>query len=216
MRAILLIIALFFTMSTASLAQDVTLLYSSRTFQIYHIVEDHFDLVHFDGTMDAMSAFFLFTALEYTDSKYLSMNSTGGYMDEAYILGSFLQERPNITFVVRNDNICLSACAFAALSANKVMIGKNGLEFHAPYIPYVNTDMSLNEFSLQTQTSLLSLIKYLNKTGYGIDFLNILINYTNKDSFAVFYSIDDLQKYKVSNFFERITSNINSYTLITR
>lgn len=203
-------------MSTTSMAQDVTLLYSSRTFQIYHIVEDHFDMVHFEGTMDNTSSFFLFTALEYTETKYLSMNSSGGYMDESYILGMFLQNKPDITFIVRNNNICMSACAFAALSANKLMISQNGLDFHTPYIPYVDSEYTLQEFSNQSQLSILGLIEYLDAVGYGIEFLELIIEKSNKETYVTFYSVDELQKFKVGHFFELSNSQDAVYEITTR
>lgn len=192
-------------MSTALFAQErVELLYASKTFQIYHIVEDHFDMVHFEGDMDIMSSFYLFTALEYTQTNYLSMNSNGGYMNEAYILGNFLKTTPDITFVVRNDNICVSACAFAALSAKKLMIGQNGLDFHSPYIPYVDSFATLHEFSKESQKSMLMLMKYLDEVGYGYDFLSLMLEYTSPSDFVTFYTVNDLEYYKVENFFDRI------------
>lgn len=216
MRFILLTLALFFALSTSAFSQEsVKLLYNSRNFQIYHIIEDHFDMVHFEGTMDTMSSLFLFTALEYTETKYLSMNSVGGYMQESYILGSFLKSNPQITFVVRNDNVCMSACAFAALSSNKLMIGKNGLDFHTPYIPYVESSETLSNFSVESQVSLLELMIYLNESGYGIDLLDLLLKETDSRTFATFYTTDDLYHLKVENFFDRIDSTFN-YEITTR
>lgn len=212
----MLIIALCFTMSTASVAQDVTLLYSAKTYQIYHVVEDHFDLVHFEGTLDNMSSFFLFTSLELTETKYLSMNSTGGYMTESYMLGMFLQNRPDITLMVRNDNICMSACAFAALSANKLMLGQNGLDFHTPYIPYLESETTLQEFATQSQESLLGLMEYLDQTGYGIEFLELIMEKSNKETYITFNSVTELNKFKVEHFFDLSNAKDATYKLVTR
>jgi len=215
----MLIIALLLAMSTNAFSQErVELLFSNRSFQIYYIVEDHFSLVHFEGDMDVMSSFYIFTALEFTQSDYLSMNSTGGYMNEAYILGNFLKSNPDITYMVRNDNVCMSACAFAGLSASNIMIGKNGLDFHTPYIPYVDSFSTLNEFSLESQRSILGLTSYLDQAGYGYDFLKLMLDYTSQNTFATFYSTSDLEYFKVDNFFDEIDSaNIESkYELNTR
>ena len=165
-----------------------------------------------------MSSMYIFTALEYTQSKYLSMNSTGGYMDESYVLGKFLASKQDITFVVRNDNVCMSACAFAALSAKKIMIGKNGLDFHTPYIPYVDSFATLNEFSLESQRSVLGLMHYLDNAGYGYDFLQLMLDYTSQKDFVTFYSQNDLEFFKVENFFDKIDRNSaeSKYKLNTR
>ena len=219
MKLIILIIALLLAMSTNAFSQErVELLFSNRSFQIYYIVEDHFSLVHFEGDMDVMSSFYIFTALEFTQSDYLSMNSTGGYMDESYVLGKFLASKQDITFVVRNDNVCMSACAFAALSSKKIMIGKNGLDFHTPYIPYVDSFATLSEFSLESQRSVLGLMHYLDNAGYGYDFLQLMLDYTSQKDFVTFYSQNDLEFFKVENFFDKIDRNDveSKYKLNTR
>jgi hypothetical protein len=205
MRFILLILAVFLAMSTFAFSKErVELIYATKTYGIFHIVEDHFTMVHFEGTMDIMSSFFLITALKITDTKYLSMNSPGGYMNNAYMLGSFLKSNPDITFVVRNENMCVSACAFAALSAGKLLIGKNGLDFHLPYFPIVPIDVTLHEFSLESQKTMIGLIKYLTDTGYGHHFLGMLFAYTTVNDYITFYSVEDLEFFKTEKFFDDI------------
>lgn len=219
MKQFFITLILLFSLSTSVFAQERSnTVFFHTTFQIYHIVGDHYDMVHFEGSFDQMSTFYILMALDLTGSSYLSLNSDGGYMTESFMLGNFLKNNPQITVVVRNDSICASACAFAAIGAKNLMIGKNGLEFHTPYMPFVLSDMTLLEFAHSSQTSMVWLMEYLDGIGYGIDFLNQILNNTNRDTFIVFYNKENINYFIVENFFDKIESeNFSSkYEIITR
>lgn len=219
MKHIFLILAFFLAMSSSAFSFERTqLIYSTHEYQLYHVTSDHYNMVHFDGALTMMSAFFIIMALESNNSVYLSMNSPGGFMNESYQLGRYLTANTDITVVVRNNNICISACAFAALGATNLMIGKNGLEFHTPYMPYIDTNLTLNDFSLRSQIFLLQLSEYFDDCGYGHDLLNVILENSSRTEFVVFHHLENLRHFQVENFFDEVllSNNDQLYTIFAR
>lgn len=160
----------------------------------YVIVKVDESTVKFKGTFSEGSGMMLVMALTSFSFDKLVLESNGGLMLEAMMLGKLLNTT-DIEVLIEKDTLCVSACAFAAMSSEKITLdGK--LVFHAPYYPTIPTEDSLYTVFKNVSLMTIELADWFLETGYSVSFLELIYENTNNDTFMVFESIEDLESFK--------------------
>ena len=175
--------------ATPSSAQDVLAFGNS-----YTIAKIDNETVGFYGYFDEYSSFKLIEALLVLKPKYLDIDSPGGLMTEALMLGDFISQT-DIIVVVDKGNECTSACAFFIISAPQIQLtGK--IRFHSPYLPQVDATMPLVDIMKKTDIIMLGLIGWFIEFGYTVGLVEIITLNTDLDTFVVFDNVENLYKFK--------------------
>ena len=204
------LLLMFFLLPCFSLAQTIE--YQNDSYSIVSVKETK--TISFTGYMEPLSSMAIITALQYSGYTTLSLNSTGGLLDESVILGKYIKEN-DVIVLIKESDICVSACAFAAInSLNLILKGK--LFFHRPYQDYSPTDSTIEEINIQFQNFTLGLVKVFASNGYNITLLQMIMNETNKDTFIIFKTTDQLNHFKTTTFYEDFTPNKEWYSIEKR
>lgn len=188
----ILVVALCF-ISTSAFSQIVLTRNSS-----YAIVYDNVDdigVLVFHGEMDLGSSYNINRFLEYTSADILVIHSAGGYMVEGYGLGAVLRDA-GVRVLIPEGSICLSACAFAAMSADDLIV-LGVLGFHTPYINRdLVGDLSEIEIAVIEAESRIQLMLYMSITGYPLTFLEEIVDNTSQSVYMVFETAEDLYAFR--------------------
>lgn len=132
------------------------------------------------------------TDIEESDlPKFIVVNSPGGLAWAGYKLGKLVSLMPtNPTWVVPANNICLSACAFAALGAKYLIIEPGGIfAIHKPFLPdELIEDISdeLNQEALDSM--LIDMTEYILSQGFNTKLAKIIASETDRHSYLLFES----------------------------
>jgi hypothetical protein len=88
---------------------------------------------------------------------------------------------------------CVSACAFAALGGNKVIVDGE-LWFHAPYLSEITTMATILQITQNFGVAYNDMSKYLLEVGVTIDFATTLLKKTTPSKFIVINDTVQLRK----------------------
>lgn len=125
------------------------------------------------------------------------LNSYGGMTREGYLLG-FLFRNTGVTVIVRERDVCASACGLALLGAEQIIID-GYVAFHSSYYPNFPYDATLVEVYLEGGVQASRLLEYLIGLGYSYSLGTNIINITNPSIFILFDSGADLLAYRVED-----------------
>jgi len=133
----------------------------------------------------------------FQDIKWVEFHSPGGVLLEVNPLGIRLRER-EIPFVIKEGDVCVSACAFLALFSPDIQL--NGmLAFHVPYVTAMHSTMTLNEVSQMMNERTMRQTRQMFQNGYlAYLYLNIVRN-SDIDKYLVFTDIEELNKYRMTD-----------------
>lgn len=165
--------------------------------QEYSITRVDTNTIRFKGDLSDMAGVYLVMAASSIDTRTIILDSPGGMMYEASVVASYLRDN-DVTVVIEKDTMCVSACAYAAMTAKKLVVdGK--LVFHPPFFPMVSTTDSLYSIIHQSNSLTLDLAKWFLDAGYSLSLLKIIYETTDNTEFMVFESADNLYKFKSDN-----------------
>ena len=116
----------------------------------------------------------------------VELSGPGGNYYAGLSLGRLLAEE-GVTVIIREGQRCTSACAFAALGGEKVIVDGE-LLFHVPFLTAVPTNVSILEITQRFGSAYLDMPMYLADVGVTISFANVLMKGT---SHCKFYVISD-------------------------
>lgn len=169
--------------------QDITVesQFSSPFGQVYPSSE--FDALVVTGTIDHNTLNMIQFYNNTMGVEKITFHSPGGLAMIGFNIGYYMKEH-GITAEVREGNMCVSACAFAFLMAEKKIM-KGTLAFHHPY----NTNNEVSKIALEKQSLEVGAIfmNYVMETGYGQWFPYFIITNTGPD---VFYVISDWKEFE--------------------
>jgi hypothetical protein len=155
------------------------------------------DTVKFKGILEKMSGLHLVMSASEVGAKTIILDSPGGLMVEASIIANYLRDS-GVSVIIEKDTMCVSACAYAAMTAEKLTI--NGkLAFHPPFFPTINTSESLYSIIHRSNSVTLELSKWFLNAGYSLSLLKIIYDNTNNTEFMVFENAGDLHRFKSSD-----------------
>ena len=118
----------------------------------------------------------------------------GGEYYAGLALGKMIQ-REGATVLIRENTECVSACAFAALGGDKVVVDGE-LKFHVPFMTLVPTGVTILEITQKFGSGYLDMPMYLVDVGVTINFANQLMKDTNQCKFFVVTDGVEIDKLK--------------------
>lgn len=207
-RVFLIVFFLILTLAPTSLKSQ-EYLYITPEFAIVKIDDD---TVKFKGNFTEGSGISLIMAITTYPFKNLIIESNGGLMMEAIMLGKLLQST-DMTIIVEKDTLCVSACAFAIMGADDIKLD-GSLVFHAPYYPTIPTNEPLYDVFRNTSLLTLELTEWFLQNGYSLSFLELMYENTNNEVFMVFNSIEDFESFKTENALELPENYTEKYLLL--
>lgn len=187
------------TPSTMSPSLNVTVMLSDYDRILLYIETPQKNYLKYEGILTYDSSMDIAKAFAQTGAREIHFNSPGGLAFEGYNLGSYF-ERTGIKVVVEKNNICKSACAFAAVRATNLEIKNDGLYFHTPYPRDISIKSSLLEIKRNNEISLTMFVKYFAEIGFGIDFIDLVVYESGIDTYVVLKTLEDIESFKVDNF----------------
>ena len=127
----------------------------------------------------------------------IALQSTGGVMSEAYKLGNFIQDNKLKVYVV---DYCISSCAFAAMSAERVFFSDESfIAFHAPYFEEIDPRFSLEHYLKTISLATFKLGMYFEETGFKQQFLFDILDKTSRDVYIVYTSNEELNAERIGS-----------------
>lgn len=168
--------------------------------------------IKFKGNMEEGAGMYLVMAAAGIEAKTVILDSPGGLMYEAAIIASYLEET-GVAVVIEKDTMCISACAFAAMrSENLIINGK--MVFHPPYFPVVSTNDSLYSIIHTSNILTLDLAKWFLDAGYSLSLLKLIYDDTDNQKFMVFDSYEALSKFKSTDILYLPEDFSNYYDIV--
>ncbi len=169
--------------------------------------------IKFNGSFIEKAGVMLVMAATSMDTKTLIISGPGGLMTEAAIIGKYI-ESTGVNVIIEKDTMCVSACAYAIMKAEHVDIfGK--VVFHPPYFPYIPTEETLYGILHSSNMMNLELVSWFIDSGYTIEFLKLIHESTNNQTFMVFDNFESLAKFKSEDMNYLPEDYTNYYVLMT-
>ena len=116
----------------------------------------------------------------------VSLSGPGGNYYAGLRLGRLIRAEGS-TVIIPVDTLCVSACAFAALGSDRVIVDGQ-LWFHAPYLTAVPTSASILEITQMFGRAYLDMASYLISVDVPVNFAHDILVRTTTSKFIV---IDD-------------------------
>jgi len=120
------------------------------------------------------------------------MYGPGGNFYTGLLIGEMIREE-GATVIIPNGKECISACAFSALGASKLIV-EGDLLFHRPYRTNISTFVPIEEVMAEGGRVYLDMAYYIMDMGYSFYFAKSLIWDTSP---CKFIKIQDLSKLRV-------------------
>ncbi len=147
--------------------------------------------ISFEGTVEEGDSKRLKSAMEASGANTVYLNSNGGAAAEGFRIGILLRDK-NATAVVKDGDVCLSACAVALLGApNLQMDGILG--FHVAWSPSAGTH---NEGLKSGQLIGTLTSNYMFTMGYTYQLMYIVSTITDAKTFLILDQ-DDLKLFRM-------------------
>ena len=138
------------------------------------------------GTTTTAQVNAAFMQMHEHDVLTVELAGPGGEYYAGLALGKMIQ-REGATVLIRENTECVSACAFAALGGEKIVVD-GLLKFHVPFMTYVPTNATILEVAQRFGLGYLDMPMYLADVGVTINFANVLMKET---SHCKFFVVDD-------------------------
>jgi len=123
------------------------------------------------------------TVMQNEEVVTVTLAGPGGDFYSGLRLGRLIREEGAVV-VISENTICVSACAFAALGADRVIVDGE-LWFHAPYIRMAPTTLSILEISQNIGAGYIDMASYLISMGVPTSFARDLLSETTPSKFIV-------------------------------
>lgn len=149
------------------------------------------------------------TLLRANDIKRVVMWGDGGDFYAGLAIGLEIQ-REGVTVQVPTGRRCVSACAFAAIAADNIMLGGE-LWFHAAYIPHYPTNVTLEKISLWGQQTGAQTLYYATKIDVPAVFIWEILTTTSPCKFLVVKSTRSIRSVVDKGFHDKIAYSRKSH-----
>lgn len=155
--------------------------------------------VHFNETTQVLKVsgqttlsqyFGVIKGFETYEVKKVTMQGPGGYFFVSLNIGRYLMEQ-NARVEIPAGQLCVSACAFAAIAAQEVDV-RGSLWFHAPYLPAAPTDKTIHEIASSYSEVYIKMDRYILEVGYSSNFSFKLIEHTSPCKFITVSTAEEL------------------------
>jgi hypothetical protein len=138
------------------------------------------------GMTTNLQAAQVYRIMKDNDVMTVTLSGPGGDYYAGLRIGTFIRKEGSAV-IIPTDNLCVSACAFAALGADKIIVDGE-LWFHTPFLEYVPTSATILEITQMFGRAYVDMSTYLIKMGIPTSFGRDLLVETTSSKFIV---IDD-------------------------
>lgn len=128
----------------------------------------------------------IYRVMKDKDVLTVSLSGQGGDYYAGNRLGVLIKEEGSIV-IIPSGSTCVSACAFAALGGNKIIVDGE-LWFHTPYLRSIPTGVTILEVAQMFGKAYVDMSSYLAMMGIPMSFGHDLLVRTTTSKFVV---IDD-------------------------
>lgn len=126
------------------------------------------------------------------------LSGPGGSYYSGMALGRVIRsEGANV--IVPEGAICVSACAFATLGAERIIVDGE-LWFHAPYLMLVPTNVTILDIAQNFGKAYLDMSVYLSQQGVSVLFANDIMAKTSTCKFIVIDDGSEITKLRSGEF----------------
>jgi hypothetical protein len=204
--------ALFFTISLFSSFASAEVIHAGHGFVVSLKSNHHYDTLHYDGIIGDGSHVVLYILINEHKPDVVTLNSPGGYVDQSLSIGRYFHKN-GIPVRILEGDVCLSACAFAAIGSENLSIdGK--LAFHTPYLPKFPTDKTLQDITNQHSTFVMKLVTYFNDVDYSSALLVEIFRRSSRENYVTFSSEEDLAMFRKEDFFDSVSLPFKYYEMV--
>lgn len=116
------------------------------------------------------------------DVLVVNMSGPGGEYYPGLTIGNLIRKEGS-SVIIPEGKECVSACAFAAMATDKLII-KGALLFHLPYTQGVGTVKTIQEIQQEAGIVYFDMIAYVARQGYPIYFARELLAQTSPCKFV--------------------------------
>lgn len=169
----------------------IVLIYSTTVAAAATIRTLDSNTISFEGTFEEGDSKRLKSAMEAAGANTVYLNSNGGFAAEGFRIGILLRAK-NATAIVKDGDVCLSACAIALLGApTQQMDGILG--FHVAWSP---TPGTYNKGLKSGQLIGALTSKYMFNMGYTYQLMYLVSTITDSKTFLILDQ-DDLKMFRM-------------------
>lgn len=153
--------------------------------------------LYIDGLLLENSFYTIRNAIINNDVEVVYLNSYGGITLEAHLLGLFFREF-SLTAIVRERDVCASACALVLLGAENVVID-GYVAFHSSYYASFPYTHSLSDIYIEGGVEAARLLEYVITLGYSYKLGTNIVNLTTPTTYMLFDDETDLLQYRTED-----------------
>jgi len=170
-----------------SILTAITLTITSATLASASVVYDEAtkNLV-VSGTTTSYQSLAVWRIMRDNDVLSVTLSGNGGEYYAGLSLGESIEKEGSVV-IIPVGKTCVSACAFAALGADRIIVDGE-LWFHTPYLTLVPTNVTILEITQMFGRAYIDMASYLVSKGIPTSFGHDLLVQTTTDKFIV---IDD-------------------------
>lgn len=146
------------------------------------------------GTTTNYQASAVYRYMRDNDVLSVTLSGNGGEYYAGIRLGRLIKAEGS-TVIIPAEKTCVSACAFAALGGDKIIVDGE-LWFHAPYLTLVPTNVSILEITQMFGRAYVDMSIYLARVGVPMSFGYDILVQTTTGKFIVIddgYQIDRMR-----------------------
>lgn len=148
------------------------------------IYEPETNTLEISGQNDSLQLLLVRTVLAKSQVDTVFMWGPGGSFYAGLSMGRMLKEHGAPRIIVPAGKDCVSACAFIAMSSDRVLIDGRML-FHRPYVRQVPAGLSIDDLSAKYGEVYLHAVAYAVEMGFSFDFAALVIAKTSPCVFFV-------------------------------
>lgn len=177
----------------------------------WKIIQAGDDMIRMTGFLGINSVYPLNMLIQTGKYENLQLDGPGGHFRPGMILGNIIRES-NIRVHVKEGDVCISACAFAAMASQDLTIeGKFAL--HPPY-PNFDMDMELRDYISINNKGYFAMVMYMLDHGYNMDLIEAITSHSNASEYVVFDNEENLLSFRTDSPLTKTDSGDKLYIVL--
>ena len=148
---------------------------------------DDVSVLRVDGLIDASTAGYLFYFYQVMSPQYIALSGPGGAMSGGLAIHNLIQTIDAKVVILPKD-FCISACAFAAIASNDLVI-EGLLGFHVPYFTHIDPAVPMNKYVNDAMLMTWEIIKIMQDANFTNSAIDYIMYDTSQGQYAVVDSV---------------------------
>ena len=152
-------------------------------------------IVEISNVTTTYSALQFFNILQENEVSAVLLSGPGGNAVAGLEIGKLLRKH-DLTVVIPDGKVCVSACAFAALGGTRIIVGGE-LWFHGPFLPSIPTTESAHGYGNRLSAFNIKVSRYLLDMGINLEFYEKVLENTSQCKLLVLDESSLIDKIKI-------------------